>query len=71
MTEIPSHELREIVGAAVAIALLGSRVTERFEPHYRLPMPVSPSISEPGMLSRRELEDGQRPSRNARSVTCL
>jgi hypothetical protein len=32
---------REIVVAAVAIALLGSRITERFDPHSRLPMPVS------------------------------
>jgi hypothetical protein len=32
---------REIVAAAVAIALLGSRITDRFDPHSRLPVPVS------------------------------
>jgi hypothetical protein len=32
---------REIVAAAVAIALLGSRMTDRFDPHSRLPVPVS------------------------------
>ena len=32
---------REIVAAAVAIALLGSRITERFDLHFRLPVPVS------------------------------
>jgi hypothetical protein len=32
---------REIVAAAVAIALLGSRITERFDPHNRLQTPVS------------------------------
>ena len=30
----------EIVTAAVAIALLGSRITERFDPHNRLQTPV-------------------------------
>ncbi len=75
---------REIVAAAVAIALLGSRITDRFDPHSRLPMPVSKldtypfssvmlsskcHLRTPGSRSRRELEDGQRPSKNARSVT--
>jgi hypothetical protein len=32
---------REIVAAAVAIALLGSRITERFGLHFRVPVPVS------------------------------
>jgi hypothetical protein len=32
---------REIVAAAVAVALLGSRITERFDPHNRLQTPVS------------------------------
>jgi hypothetical protein len=32
---------REIVVAAVAIALLGSRITDLFDPHSRLPVPVS------------------------------
>jgi hypothetical protein len=32
---------RELVVASVAIALLGSRTTDLFDPHSRLPMPVS------------------------------
>ena len=35
---------REIVAAAVAIALLGSRITERFDPHSRLPCQSANSI---------------------------
>jgi hypothetical protein len=32
---------REILADAVAIALLGTRITERFDQHSLLPMPVS------------------------------
>jgi hypothetical protein len=50
---------REIVAAAVAIALLGSRTTEEFDPHSRLPMPVSKLDSYPFssvMLSSGDLQ---------------
>jgi hypothetical protein len=38
---------REIVAAAVAIALLGTRITERFELDTRFPVPVSKLDSYP------------------------